>query len=482
MGNQLSEFMKQYKDKTFQSSLHMVQDELILIRMNSEGQVVSYVSDENANEVPSQNNMSTRSNMEPIEGVGSILGCLNYDAGCGHNEACKDCPINHVINNALNYGDNVIKKVVNKKITIKNVENLRHYRISTLFPNWFDGDLLIVIDDITSDYQTLELGRIEKYVREHVEMMTYDDIVTYCLQRTTGIIASEYVILYLFDSETKFSKKHFATENVSSFVDDNNNDELIDRKLWLQCVNTMDVVIDNTYQSRVQKGLTKRQELDLNRLMLCPVMNLDRMMGILVLCNKPLPYNKRDIQLAKSFIESIVNIIHYKKDIEKMRSDQQLQKNLAESVEFGMFRFISDDANYMYLDYMNESGLKILNEDIDDIMGKSDVFILKMDNNYVKNYLSARELSISKKMPFTWSGPFFMDGRRKWLKISMTPAHLEDRGLCWEGSFLDITASSLKNYAINQIHNQMETMIHKDTYTRESLLALLDDLKTTVNQ
>lgn len=211
-------------------------------------------------------------------------------------------------------------------------------------------------------------------------------------------------------------------------------------------------------------------------------MDYGELFGILVLGNKPMPYNRTDKKRVQNFIDGIMNLLHYKKDVEGLKRDQQMQRNLAETVEVGLFRFIGQDDQTIVLDYMNEAVRRIFAFKDDSKIGTSDVFLPYMDESCVKSYLIARDVAIENTRAFKWTGAFIIEGKKKWLRFNIIPGHLDDKGFCWEGSVTDVTTSQMKCFAVNQIREQLETMIKKDTYTGDSILALLDDLKTTINQ
>ncbi len=163
----------------------------------------------------------------------------------------------------------------------------------------------------------------------------------------------------------------------------------------------------------LKKGIRDKGTKVINRVLLCPIMDYGELFGILVLGNKPMPYNRTDKKRVQNFIDGIMNLLHYKKDVEGLKRDQQMQRNLAETVEVGLFRFIGQDDQTIVLDYMNEAVRRIFAFKDDSKIGTSDVFLPYMDESCVKSYLIARDVAIENTRAFKWTGAFIIEGKKK---------------------------------------------------------------------
>lgn len=473
MTNQIADFMHEYHEKDMAHKSEVVSQEIYVCVVDKEGVVISH---------PLAEECTTGKTHRRYLGGG--IECCDVESGkrCGEGDMCSDCVIRKNILQSIQTRTPLVKKVIKKQVVYNGLKTQRYFRISTIFLAEDKEQILVILDDITRDHQLLEFQKIEHYLRDHIQLLTYDDIVKYCVDHARDVISSEFIIMYMLDDKKGFTKRHFMSDNVDAFVKNRNYDDFIERKLWLQCIIEKDVVIDNYYQASQKNNGYDATMPDINSVLLAPILDFDTVKGVIIIGNKPEPYNIEDIKLVENFTHALMELIHYKKESESLKKEQLLQKNLAETVDVGLVRYLSSDKSKLVLDYMNEAVVKIFNFKDRKKIGSPDVFIPYMDETCVKSFLTARDIALENESVFKWTGLFDITGQKKWLQYHLIPGHIEDRGLCWEGSITDVTDITIRCDAVNQIRNKIEDMVLKNDYTKASIIALLDDLKKTINQ
>lgn len=300
MLNVFSEYMKDYWDSEESDSQPRSKDEML----------VAFVDQSNRIVYPKQMKIDSDFCRERL---GEVIECSDMSIvdGCGNGPLCEDCPIRQAIRESYDSGEPVIKRIISKEMNYDGKRNKKFFQLTTNFMGDRYDRLLLIFDDVTSNYLSYKLRLLEENMIRFIDSFSYDEIAADMVQQLGEIIGSESVVLSVMNPSLGFSQPSFSAGRAKDKMESRHCNEFINRKLWLECVTKGHTVIENDYAQK-QDDLGGPNECGINRIMMVPVMDEGSAIGFLINVNKDKPYDLHDKHLVEHLAETLVNVIHVK--------------------------------------------------------------------------------------------------------------------------------------------------------------------------
>lgn len=372
--------------------------------------------------------------------LGKAIGCYPgglYDVYEGLSE-CDVCEMAQLIKESFSEDKDIQKREIRMDVSYGIFKDHRRFEVSAFHDPNNSEQLILFIEDVSNTKAVKNLNELEAYIN-NIEVLDMDEIAKLVMAKIDEILSSEFCLFYVLDDQVGFTRPYYGSSGLtmeSALTDIN---DLIDRRLWLQCISGKETVVNNHYEMSMKKKALTPSDFNIKRAMLTPIILENKIMGVLVFANKARPYSRFDINIVEKFTRNILEEIERKREYDRLFKEQVAQMNLVDTIDVGIIRYISHSSQSLKVDYANVALTDMFGLEPHSIEGKSDCFIDYLSDDDLNDFLKTRDLALKEKHAFKWIGHMTIEDQSRVIRFHIIPGHLDDRGFHWEGTIIDMT-------------------------------------------
>lgn len=279
------------------------------------------------------------------------------------------------------------------------------------------------------------------------------ELIDYALEEIIKLSGSKFGCFH-FIEEGQITSGYFKyLENMPFDIPlpSGHNCLLLENKQWKECILKKTPLIHNDIKLSGSKKASSGLQGKINKLLSVPLLEDNKPIGIINICNKDTDYNKEDILQLSLFVNEMWKIIQNRRHVEKIR-------HLSTVVEQSPVLIIIT-GNDGCIEYVNPKFSEVTGYSFEEALGKNPR-MLKSNSNFTCNYENLWKTILSGK---AWSGIFHnkkKNGELFWESAIISPVknHLGEI-THFIGIKEDITKKVEAEKELEKYRNHLEQMV-----------------------